>query len=65
MSKRLSEAARNFSIIELEMCGLAITIACFTYLLKKVDFNAIADNLALTHIIKSKAEPATSRRKGC
>ena len=28
-SKRLSEAARNYSITELEMCGLAINIASF------------------------------------
>ena len=28
-------------------------------MLKRVDFDAIVDHLALTHIIKSKAEPAT------
>ena len=38
------------------MCGLAINIASFAYLLKKIDFDAIIDHLALTHIIKSKAE---------
>ena len=32
-------------------------------LLKRVDFNAIVDHLALMHIIKSKAEPATTRIK--
>ena len=30
---------------------------------KKVDFDAIVDHLALTHIIKSKVEPATTRIK--
>ena len=45
------------------MCGLAINIASFKHLLKKVDFDAIVDHLALTHIIKSKAEPATTRNK--
>ena len=59
--KRLPEAARNYSITELEMCGLAINIASFSHLLKRVDFNAIVDHLSLTHIIKSKAEPATIR----
>ena len=49
-SKRLSEAARNYSITELEMCGLAINITSFTHLLKKVDFDAIVDHLALVHI---------------
>ena len=62
-SKRLSEAARNYSFTELELCGLAINIASFSHLLKRVDFDAIVDHLALTHIIKSKAEPATTRIK--
>ena len=43
------------------MFSLAINIASFVYLLKRVDFNVIVDNLALTHTIKSKAEPATTR----
>ena len=63
MSKRLPEAARNYSITELELCGLAINIANFAHLLKRVDFDAIVDHLALTHIIKSKAEPTTTRIK--
>ena len=58
-SKRLPEAARNYSITELEMCGLAINITSFAHLLKKVDFYAIVDHLASIHILKSKAEPAT------
>ena len=62
-SKRLSEAAKNYSITELELCGLAINIASFTHLLKRVDFDAIVDHLALMHIIKSKAGPATARIK--
>ena len=33
-SKRLPEAARNYSIPELEMCGLAISITSFAHLLK-------------------------------
>ena len=45
------------------MCGLAINIMNFAHLLKKVDFDAIVDHLALVHIIKSKAEPATTRIK--
>ena len=62
-SKRLPEVAKNYSITELELCGLAINIASFAHLLKRVDFDAIVDHLALTHIIKSKAEPATTRIK--
>ena len=59
--KRLPEAARNYSITELELCGLAINIASFSHLLKTVDSDTIVDHLALTHIIKSKAEPTTTR----
>ena len=42
---------------------MAINIASFAHLLKRVDFDAIVDHLALTHNIKSKAEPATTRIK--
>ena len=45
------------------MCGLAINIASFAHLLKKADFDAIVDHLALVHILKSKTEPATARIK--
>ena len=45
------------------MCGLAINIASFAHLLKRVDFDAIVDHLALMHVIKSKAEPALTRIK--
>ena len=62
-NKILPEAAKNYSITELELCGLAINIASFAHLPKKVDFDAIVDHLALTHIIKSKAELATTRIK--
>ena len=62
-SKRLPEAAKNNSITELELCKLAINTASFSLLLKRVDFDAIIDHLSLTHLIKSKAEPATIRIK--
>ena len=63
MSKRLLEAVSSYSITELELYGLAINIASFSHLLKRVDFDAIVDHLALTHIIKSKAKPGTTRIK--
>ena len=62
-SKRLPEPARNYSITGSELCSLAINIASFSHLLKRVDVDAIVDHLALTHIIKSKVEPATTRIK--
>ena len=53
MSKRLPEATRSYSLTELELCRLAINIASFSHLLKRVDLDAIVDHLALMHIIKS------------
>ena len=61
--KLIAYASKNYSTTELELCRLAINIASFVHLLKRVDFNAIVDHLALTHIIKSKTEPATTRIK--
>ena len=63
VSKRLPEAVRSYSITELELCGLAINIASFSHLLKRVDFDAIIAHLALTHIFKSKTELVTTRIK--
>ena len=62
-SKRLPEAVSSYSKPELESCGLAINIASFLHLLKRVHFDTIVNHLALTHIIKSKAKPATTRIK--
>ena len=62
-SKRMPEAAKNYSITELEMYGLAMNITTFSHLLKKVDFYAIVNHLAITHTMRSKAEPATTRIK--
>ena len=62
-SKRMPKAVRNYSITELEMCSLTINIASFAHLLKRVDFDAVVDHLAITHIMKNKTEPATNRIK--
>ena len=59
----MPEAAKNYSITELEMCRLAMNIATFSHLLKKFDFDAVVDHLTITHIMRSKAEPATTRIK--
>ena len=61
VGKRMPEAAKNYSITELEMCGLAINISSFAHLLKRVDLNAVVDHLAIKHIMKSKMEPATNK----
>ena len=40
-----------------------MNIAMFSHLLKKVDFDVVVDHLAITHIMRSKAEPPTTRIK--
>ena len=59
----MPEAAKNYSITELEMCGLAINIESFAHLLKRVDFDVVVDHLAIIYIMRSKMEPATNRIK--
>ena len=63
VSNRMPEVAKNYSIMELEMYGLAINIRGFVHLLKKVYFYTVVDHLALTHIMKSKVQPVTTRIK--
>ena len=63
MSKRIPEAAKNYSIKELEMCGLAIHIASFAHLLKREDFDAVVDHLAIMHIIRGKAGTSHKQNK--
>ena len=62
-SKILPEAACNYSITKLKMCGLVINIASFVHLLRKVDFDAVVDHLAIMPIMRTKVEPATTRIK--
>ena len=47
--KRLPEAVKSYSITELKLCGLAINIASFSHLLKRVAFDAIVDHMALNN----------------
>ena len=62
-SRRLPEAVRSYSITKLKLCSLVINITSFSHLLKRVDFDTIVDHLALTHIIKGKAELGTPKTK--
>ena len=59
----MTTASQNYSITEVELCGLAINIASFSPLLKRVDFDAVVEFLTQTHIMKSNWEPATNRNK--
>ena len=40
----MPEVAKNHSITEVNTCGLAINIAGFAPLMKKVGFDAVADH---------------------
>ena len=51
----MSTTAQNYSITKLELGGLAINIASFSHLLMIVNFDAVVDHLALTHIMRSKS----------
>ena len=63
VSKEMPDTVKNYSITELEMHGLAINIASFAHLLKRMDFDAVVDHLAIMHIMKSKAEATSNRIK--
>ena len=43
------------------MCGLVINIVSFAHLLRKADFDAVVDHLAVTQIMRSKVKLATNR----
>ena len=62
-SKTMPKVTQNYSITESEFCGLAINIASDSHLMKRFDSDTMVDHLALTHITKSKSEPATTRIK--
>ena len=64
-SKRMPETAKNYSITELEMCGLAINFATFSHLLKRVDFDAVVDHLAITHIMRARWNLQQTESKDC
>ena len=60
-SKKLPEAAKNYSITELELFGLVINIHAFRQLLSHVYFECFGDHSAITYILTSKKKIATRR----
>ena len=62
-SKALPPAAVNYSVSELELCGLYLAITSFSNLLKGNHFQAIVDHSSLVQILKSKTDPPTMRLK--
>ena len=62
-SKSLPEAAKNYSITELEMDGLVKNITSFHHYLARCEFDVIVDHSAIPYIMKSNHEPPTTRIK--
>ena len=60
-SKKLPEAAKNYSITEQELFGLVINIYAFRQLLSHVYFECFCDHSAITYILSSKRKIATRR----
>ena len=60
-SKKLPQAAKNYSITELELFGLVINIYAFRQLLTNVHFECYCDHSAITYILNSKKRIATRR----
>ena len=60
----MAESARNYSVTELELCGLVFNIASCSSI-KKVDCEAIVGPLALTRIIECRTEQLQIAQKWC
>ena len=60
-SKTLPEACSRYSVTELEMTGLLVSMNLWENLLKHREFDAAVDHVAVAKIMKAKAEPATTR----
>ena len=62
-SKALPRAAANYSITELELTGLLISVQAFRHLLRSTSFEVYTDHAAIPQIMKSKVEPPSERIK--
>jgi hypothetical protein len=58
-SKKLIEAARRYSITELELYGLLLNIEAFQIYLLDVEFTVFVDHSALVHMFVAKRQPRT------
>ena len=60
-SKSLPAPAINYSVIELEMTGMAVNIHLWRHLLHRVEFDCAVDHRAIPYIMKAKILPAITR----
>ena len=54
-------ACLNYSVTELVMTGLSVSIALWKYIPAHIDFDCYVDHLAMTLILKSNGKPASHR----
>ena len=59
LCKTLPTACLNYSVTELEMTGLLVNKELWKTLLKRCEFDAAVDHLAVVQILKAKTEPTT------
>ena len=60
-SKTLPEACSHYSVTELEMTGLLVSMRLWKNILKHRELDAVVDHIAVTQILKAKTEPASNR----
>ena len=60
-SKSLPAPAKNYSVTELEMTGMAVNIHLWRHLLHRVEFECAVDHRAIPYIMKAKTHTATTR----
>ena len=60
-SKTLPEECSRYNVTELEMTGLLVNMNLWKNLVKHREFDAAVDHVAVTQIMKTKTEPATTR----
>ena len=60
-NKSLPAPAKNYSVTELEMIGMAVNIHLWRHLLHRVEFDCAGDHRAIPYIMKAKTHPATTR----
>ena len=60
-SKTLPEACSRYSVTELEMTGLLVSMNLWKNLLKHREFDVAVDHAAVAQIMKAKTESATTR----
>jgi len=60
-SKTLPEAAKNYTVTELEMVGLITGLDIWSHFVDKREIDVVTDHQAAVYIMKAKKQPATEK----